>query len=129
MDGGRTIMKKISGKWKWIDVRHLIPWLCWEQLFLMLCMLWMDKGSYLNLDLMIFGNYVVIMFILMFIYIHVYMYVSMHVIFWWDHDCFMLIFICIYHHKSFLWRNDSLCGWLTWSDSWFMRNKVGRVAL
>ena len=62
-----------------MDVRHMIPWLCWEWSFSMLCMFYMNKGSSLNLDLMIFGNYVVIMFVLMFLYVHVYMYVCMYV--------------------------------------------------
>jgi len=55
-----------------MDVRHMIPWLCWELLFSMLCMLCMDKGSSLNLDLMLSSNYVVIMIILMSIYAYMY---------------------------------------------------------
>ena len=41
-----------------------MPWICWELLLSMLCILCMDKGSYLNLELMIYGNYVVIMILL-----------------------------------------------------------------
>lgn len=52
-----------------------MPWLCWERLFPMLCMLCMNKGSSLNLDLMLLGNYFMIMILLMFKY--VYMYVCM----------------------------------------------------
>ena len=59
-------------------------------------MLCMDKGSSLNIDLMISGNYSVIMTLAMSIY--VYMYVSMllsdRVIM--DYDFFMLMFICMY---------------------------------
>lgn len=47
-----------------------MPWLCWERFF---SMLYMDKGSSLNLDPMLPSNYVVIMIMVMFIY------VSMHV--------------------------------------------------
>jgi len=49
-----------------MDARHLIPWLCWERL---LCM---DKGSSLNLDLMVSSNYVLIMIMLMSIYVYMY---------------------------------------------------------
>jgi len=79
-----------------------------------------DKGSYLNLDLMISSNYVVIMIMLMFIY--VYMYVCMYVMserVIMDYDCFMLIFMYMYlctyvtilkgNEGSFLWNNDFLC--------------------
>ena len=44
-------------------------------LLLMLCMLCMDKGISLNLDLMIFGNCIVIMIMLMSIYMYICMYV------------------------------------------------------
>ena len=43
-----------------------MPWLCWELLFSKLCMFCMNKGSSLNLDLMLSGNYDVIMIMLMF---------------------------------------------------------------
>jgi len=46
-----------------------MPWLCWEGLFSMWCMVRIDKASSLNLDLMLSGNYVMIMIMLMFIYI------------------------------------------------------------
>ena len=49
-----------------------MPWLFWELLFSMLCMVSIDKGSYLNLDLMLSSNYVVIMIMLMFIHVGVY---------------------------------------------------------
>jgi len=52
-------------------------WLFWELLFSIFCMLCKDKGSSLNLDFMVFGNFVVIMIMLMSIY--VYMYVCMYV--------------------------------------------------
>ena len=61
-----------------MDLRDHIPWLCWEPLFLMLHMCCKHKGSYLNLDLMLSANYVMIMIMMMFI--HVYMYVGMYVI-------------------------------------------------
>ena len=66
-----------------MDLTYQMPWLSWELLFLMFCM---DKGSSLNLDLMIYGSYVVIM--IMFMYIHVYMYVCMSLFDWvfMDHD-------------------------------------------
>ena len=56
-----------------------MPWICWESLFSILCMLEIDKGSPLNLYLMISSNYVVIMIMLMYICIHVCMYVCMYV--------------------------------------------------
>jgi len=59
-------------------------------------MLCMDKGSSLNIDLMISGNYSVIMTLAMSIY--VYMYVSMllsdRVIM--DYDFFMLMYVCMH---------------------------------
>jgi len=61
-----------------MDLRFQMPCLCWEFLFSMLCMLCMDKGSFLNLDLMISSNCVVIMIMLM--PINVYMYVFIYVI-------------------------------------------------
>ena len=72
-----------------------MPCLCWKQLFSMLCILCTYKRSYLDLDLMIYGNYVLIIIMLM--SIHAYMYVFMPlfdrlVI---DHDDFMLVFTCI----------------------------------
>jgi len=64
----------------------------------MLHMCCMRKGSSLNLDIMIFGNYVVIMIMLM--SICVYMCVCMYVIYdtvIMDHDYFMLMFyVCMY---------------------------------
>ena len=56
-------------------------------------MLCMDKGHSLNLDLMISGNYVVIMIMLMSLYVYRYicMLLSNKVI--RDHDFFMLMFI------------------------------------
>ena len=66
-----------------------MPWLCWEILFSMLCMLCTNNGSSLNLDLMISGNYVVIMSVS--IYIYVYMYVCRYVIFSRHHDCFVIM--------------------------------------
>lgn len=56
-----------------------MPLLCWEIFFSMLHMHCTNKGISLNLDLMIFGNYVAIMIVSMYIYI--YMYVCRHVIF------------------------------------------------
>jgi len=55
-----------------MDLRRRIPWLCWELLFSMLCMLFMHKGRYFNLDLMIFGDCVVTMITLMFLYVCMY---------------------------------------------------------
>ena len=49
-----------------------MPWLCWESLFSMFCMLCMDKGSSLNLNVMISSNYVDV-----YICIHVCIYVYM----------------------------------------------------
>ena len=60
-------------------------------------MLCTTKVSSLNPDLMVFGNYVVVIIVLMCIY--VYMYVSMYVVsdkFVMDHGCLMLMFICIF---------------------------------
>lgn len=46
-----------------------MPWLCWEQLFSVLCMVCIDKGSSLNLELMLSNCYVIIMIMMMFIYV------------------------------------------------------------
>ena len=73
-----------------------MPWLCWELLFLMLCMLCMDKGSSLNLDLMIFSSYVAIMIMLMTIYVYMYVCMSLFDRVVRYHDCFVLTFICMY---------------------------------
>ena len=54
-----------------------MPWLCWELLFSMLCVSCIGKGSSHDLDVIISGNYVLIMIMLTFIY--VYMYVCMYV--------------------------------------------------
>jgi len=62
-----------------MDLRRHMPWLCFELFFLMLCMCCTHKGSSLNLDLMISGNYIMIMIMLMFIYAC--MYVCMYVVF------------------------------------------------
>jgi len=43
-----------------------MPWLCCELLFSMLCMLFIDKGSSLNLDLMSISNCALIMIMLIF---------------------------------------------------------------
>lgn len=51
-----------------MDLRRQMPWLCLELLFSILCMCCMDKGSSLNLDLMISGNYIMIIIMLMSIY-------------------------------------------------------------
>jgi len=68
-----------------------MPFLRWELWFSMFCM---NKGSYLNHDLMISSNYITIMIMLMFIC--VYMYVCMYVRVIMNHDYFMLMFICTY---------------------------------
>jgi len=70
-----------------------MPWLNWEPLFSMLCI---DKGSYLNLDLMLFGDYVVIMIMLMSIYVYMYVCISLSDRVIMNHDGFMLMFICIH---------------------------------
>ena len=79
-----------------MDLRHHIPWLCWELLFSMLCMLWTDKWISLNLDLLLFGNYVMIMIMLISIYVYMYVCISLFDRVVRNHDCLMLIFICIY---------------------------------
>ena len=48
-----------------MDLKDHMPWLSWELLFLMLHMCCMHKGSPLNMDLMIFSNYFVILIMLM----------------------------------------------------------------
>ena len=73
-----------------------MPWLCWELLFSMLCMLCTDKGSSLNIELMIYGNYVVIMIILTSIYVYMYVCMPLSDRVVKDHDCLMLMFVCIY---------------------------------
>jgi len=54
-----------------------MPWLCWELLFSMLPMCFMNKGISLNLDLMLSGNYVMIMIMLMFIYVYMNVYMEL----------------------------------------------------
>jgi len=111
-------------------------------LFSMLCMLCMDKGCSLNLDLMLSSNYVVIMTMLMFIY--VYMHVCMYVVsdrVVINHDFFMLIFMYMYlsNYVSMPLSNrvvkDHSCGGIiAYASEWheevpnLMRNQVGRVA-
>ena len=50
---GRKIMRKVTKKGKVNGFEAQMHLLCWELLFSMLCM---DKGSSINLNLMIFGN-------------------------------------------------------------------------
>lgn len=59
-------------------------------------MLCIDKGSYLNLDLMNVGNYVVIMIMMMPIFVYMYACMSLFDRVVRDHYCFMLITICIH---------------------------------
>jgi len=54
-----------------------IPWLCWKPLFSMLCMVCTDKGSSLNLELMLSNNYVMIMTMMVFIYACMYVCMSL----------------------------------------------------
>ena len=75
MDGGGIVMRKVIRKCKVNGLRHQMPWICWVFLFSMFFMLCMDKGSYLNLYLMITSNYVVIVIMLMCIYVYICMYV------------------------------------------------------
>ena len=65
-----------------------MSWIFWELLFSMLCMVRTDKGSSINLDLMLYGNYVMIMTMLKFLYVC--MYVCMYVVVCQDDDCFIL---------------------------------------
>jgi len=58
-----------------MDLKCQVPWISWEFLISMLCMCCTDKCISLNLDLFIFGNFVLIMIMLMTICIHVCMYV------------------------------------------------------
>ena len=60
--------------------------LSWELFFSMFCMLCMKKESSLNLQLMIYGNYVEIMVMLMTIYVCM----SLSDMVVKDHDCFIL---------------------------------------
>ena len=73
-----------------------MPWLCWELLLSISCMLCTDKGSYLNLDLMISGNHVVIRIRLMSIYVYMYVHMSFSDRVIRDRDCFMMMSICVY---------------------------------
>lgn len=54
------------------------------------------KGSSLNFDLMMSGNYVVIMIMLMSIYIYVYVCISLSHRVIRDHDYFMLMILYVY---------------------------------
>jgi len=62
----------------------------------MWCMLCMDKGNSLNLDLMLFKNYVVNMIMLMSIYVYMSLCMSFSNRVVKNHDGLMLMFICIY---------------------------------
>lgn len=53
-----------------------MPSLSWELLFSMLCLLCMNKGSSLNIGLMLYGNYAIIMITLIFIYVYMYVCIS-----------------------------------------------------
>ena len=53
-----------------------MAWLCWELLFSMLCMLCTDKGSSLDLNLVISSNYLIITIMLMSIYAYMYVFMS-----------------------------------------------------
>ena len=74
-----------------------MPWLRWEQLFWMLCMMWKDKGSSLNLDLMISSTYIMIIIMMIFIYVHMYVcfaWQSRHVS--WLFNANVYMHICVY---------------------------------
>ena len=77
-----------------MDLRHQLPWLCWELLLTMLYMLCMDKWSSLNIDLLISSNYVVIMIMLMSIYVYMYVCMALSDRDIMDHDSFMLYICC-----------------------------------
>lgn len=62
-----------------------MPWLSWELLFSMLCI---DKGSSLNVYLIIYDNYVVIMIMMMSIYVYMYLHMLLFYIVFRDHDLF-----------------------------------------
>lgn len=89
-------MRKVIEKVKQMDLRCQIPLVCWELFFLMLCMLLMDKGSSINLDLMLLSNYVVIMIIMMSIYVYMYACMSLSDRVVKDHNFFMLVFLYKY---------------------------------
>lgn len=106
-----------------MDFRHKRPWLCWEILFSMLCMLCMDNKCYLNLDLMLFGNYVVIMIMPMYIYLYMYVCMSLSDRVVRNHACFMLMFIyvCMYVSVSLsdrVVRNRSCGGMIAYAGEW-----------
>ena len=84
-----------------MDLRCQILQLCWELLLSILCMLCMDKGISLNLNIMIFGNHVVIMIMSIYVYMHACLYVCMSLIdrIVMDLDGFMLMvymYICMH---------------------------------
>ena len=109
-----------------------------------MCMLWTDKAwSSLNLDLMLFGNYVVIVIMLKSIYVYIYACMSlsdrvvknhdclmlmficiniyMYVISWPDHNCFMLMFIYMYVSMSLfdrVFRDHSCGGMIAYTSKW-----------
>ena len=72
-----------------------MPWICWELFFSMLRMCNTQKGSSLNLDLVLSCNYVMIMIMLMFIYIWMYVCMSCLTGSSWIMIIFMPMFICI----------------------------------
>ena len=74
-----------------------MPWFCENRCSQCCACCEQIKGSSLNLDLMVSGNYVMIMIMLMFI--DVCKYICMYVMYdrvVMDHGCLMLMFICIY---------------------------------
>jgi len=91
-----------------------MPWLFLELLFSMLCILCADKGSFINLGIMISCDNVVIMVVLMSIYVYVYVCMTLFGKIIRDHACGGMI--------SYVGKcHDKVLG--------FMRNRVGKVAL
>lgn len=82
-----------------------------------------NKGSSLNLDLMLFGNFVVTMITLMFIYVYMYVCMSLSDRVVRNHDCLMLMFIysCTYVSMSLsnnVVRDHSCGGMIAYAGEW-----------
>ena len=111
-----------------------------EPLFSMVFMFQTDKGSSLNLDLMISGNCVVIMIMLMSIYVYMYVCMSLYYKVVRDQDCFMIMCICIsiYIYMSLfdkVFTGHSCGGMISYASEWhgevpsIIWNQVGKFTL
>lgn len=120
-----------------MDLKCHMAWLRWKLLLSMVWMLCIDKGSSLNLDLMISHKCAVITIMLMSIYVYMYVCMSFSDKIVRGHDLFMLMFICIHvsmyvilwecRQRSCLWRKYFFCRWMEWIGSWSYEEWSGKT--